>query len=64
MSDTSRTYSIGEAAEAVGIKDWQVRSLERRGLIPEPSRCGRQRSYCDADVKSIEKAAKAAGYLK
>jgi DNA-binding transcriptional MerR regulator len=55
--------SLGQAAEAAGLKEWQLVSLLRRGLVDEPKRFGRYRVFTPENLPRIRDAAVRAGYL-
>jgi hypothetical protein len=53
----------GEAAVALGLRDWQLGRLFARGLAEEPPRLGRHRMIDRADLPKLRDAAVRAGYL-
>jgi hypothetical protein len=55
--------STGDAARAIGVRDWQLTRLFRRGLVSEPARVGRFRIIRAADLPRLREAAVRAGYL-
>jgi hypothetical protein len=57
------TMTTGEAAAAVGIRDWQLIALLQRGLVAEPKRFGRSRVFTADDLPRLRAAAVRAGYL-
>jgi len=59
-----KTYSTHDVGLHFGIAGWRVQRLCERGLLPEPTRVGRFRVFYASDLPRIEKALRAAGYLK
>jgi DNA-binding transcriptional MerR regulator len=55
---------MGEVARRLGCKQWQVRRLFERNLLPQPMRVGAYRVVRTEDLPVIEQALRAAGYLK
>jgi hypothetical protein len=55
--------SLGEAATELGCKDWHVRQVFARGLVPEPERVGGKRLIPRSLLGDIRRALLAAGYL-
>jgi hypothetical protein len=53
----------GQAASALGLRDWQLGRLYRRGLVEEPPRFGRFRVIRPDDLPRLRAAAVKAGYL-
>jgi DNA-binding transcriptional MerR regulator len=56
-------FGIGEVAKRLGVKTWQVRRLEERGLLDRTARIGWNRIYDSEDLPKIEAALRKAGYL-
>jgi hypothetical protein len=54
--------SLGEAATALGCKDWHLHQLFRRGLVDEPPRAGRRRLISREDLPALRAALVLAGY--
>jgi hypothetical protein len=59
----SQKMTSGQAAVHLGVREWQLVSLYRRGLLPEPQRLGRLRAIDADDLPRIRSALVAAGYL-
>jgi DNA-binding transcriptional MerR regulator len=52
-----------EVAERLDLQPWQIRAMERNGLIPPPTRVGQYRAFCLRDLPVIERAARQYGYI-
>lgn len=64
MQTTPPEYmTISEAAEVVGIREWQLGRLYERGLLSPPRKFGRYRLVRPDDLPAIIEAARVAGYL-
>jgi hypothetical protein len=55
--------SLGQAAELLGVRDWQLDRVFRRGLAEEPPRSGRQRLIDRRSLPRLRQALTEAGYL-
>jgi DNA-binding transcriptional MerR regulator len=55
---------IGEVARRLGCMPWQIRKVIAKGLLPPPPRFGPHRVFVPADLPEVERALKAAGYLR
>ncbi len=55
--------TLGAVAKRFGCRQWQVRRLFERGLLPEPPRVGAYRVIAEADLPAVEDALRRAGYL-
>jgi hypothetical protein len=55
--------TLGQAASALGLKDWQLVRLFTRGFAEEPARLGRFRVIRADDLPRLREAALRAGYL-
>lgn len=61
------TATLAEHFRAAGhteAREWMIRRLFERGLLPEPARLGRYRVIPESDVADVERAMRAAGYLR
>jgi DNA-binding transcriptional MerR regulator len=58
----TKQMTVGEAAQQLGCREWQLRSLFNRGRLPEPERIGRFRLIDSADLPKIRQALVDAGY--
>jgi hypothetical protein len=56
-------YTTGDIARRYGVEPWQVRRVFERGLLPPASRVGPYRVVAAADLPTVERALRAAGYL-
>jgi hypothetical protein len=56
--------TMGVIAGRYGVKQWQVRRLFERNLLPEPMRVGAYRVIRIEDLPAVEQALRAAGYIK
>ena len=45
---------ISDVANAISIPVSTIRYYERKGIIPEPARVGRNRSYSEKDVSALQ----------
>jgi hypothetical protein len=61
---TDELLTTGDAAQALGCREWQVSRLFERGLLPEPRRVGGKRVLTRADLDGIRVALIRAGYLR
>jgi hypothetical protein len=55
--------TLGQAAVALGCRDWHLARLFERRLVPEPARVGRQRVFTADDLPPLRQALIEAGYL-
>lgn len=55
--------TLGEAAAALGVRDWQLRRAFERGLLQEPTRVGINRVVRRTDLSRIAIVLRQAGYL-
>jgi DNA-binding transcriptional MerR regulator len=54
--------TTGDLAQLLGVPDWQIRRMDRRGLLPTPRRlCGRYRVWSRRQLPAIRRAVQAAG---
>jgi len=58
-----RYLQLGDVAARLGCREWQLRRLFERGLVPEPARAGRGRVFTEADLPALRSALVNAGYL-
>jgi hypothetical protein len=63
MATADKLLTTGDAAQALGCREWQVSRLYERGFLPEPPRVGGKRVLTQADLPAIRDAAVRAGYL-
>ena len=56
--------TLGDVARHFGVRDWQIRRLFERGLLPDPPRMGIWRVIAADDLPAVGEALRAAGYLK
>lgn len=64
MSTLKGFLTLADVAQRLRVRQWQIRRLYGRKLLPEPPRLGQNRLYVEEDVPLIEAALKEAGYLK
>jgi hypothetical protein len=55
--------TLGQAAAALGLRDWQLARIFRRRLVPEPARLGRMRMIAVSDLPALRRVAEKVGYL-
>ena len=55
--------TVGAVAKHFGLREWQVRRVFERGLLPEPVRVGAYRVVTEAELPAVEDALRRAGYL-
>jgi hypothetical protein len=56
--------SLGDVARIYGVPSWKVRRLYESGRLKEPPRIGIYRLIRPSELPMIERALRAAGYLK
>ena len=56
--------TLGPAAEALGIKNWQLERLFTTGRAPRPGKIGHYRVVPKSELPRLREAAVAAGYIK
>lgn len=56
--------TVGQVGDLYGIQGWKVRRLFERKLLPDVGRVGHSRVIRRRELPRIEKALRAAGYLK
>jgi hypothetical protein len=56
--------TIGQVGDRLGVQAWKIRKLITDGILPEPLRIATYRVFEEKDLPAIEKALRAAGYLK
>jgi DNA-binding transcriptional MerR regulator len=49
-------FLLGQAASILGVKPYQVIYLLTTGQVPEPSRVGGRRMFCEADLQRLADA--------
>jgi predicted DNA-binding transcriptional regulator AlpA len=62
-STAPRLLTCGEVATRIGVKDWQIRKLFSRGLLPTPARLGLNRIIAEDDLPAVREALARGGYL-
>ncbi len=56
--------TLGDAGDHFNVREWQLRRLYSRGILPEPARVGRFRVIAVADLPAIESALRVSDYLR
>jgi hypothetical protein len=56
-------FTVGDIARRFACREWQVRALFERGLVPPARRFGQYRVIATEDLPAIEAALRAAGYI-
>ncbi|MBL8796940.1 MAG: hypothetical protein JNM56_23770 [Planctomycetia bacterium] len=56
--------TVGDLSRRFGLRDWHIRAVIKRGLIPAPPRVGQYRVFTPDQLPGIEQALRAAGYLR
>jgi hypothetical protein len=57
-------FTMGEIAQRHGCKQWQVRRLYQRGMLPPAERIGAFRVVPIQGLPQVEAALRAAGYIR
>jgi DNA-binding transcriptional MerR regulator len=57
-------FTVGEVAQHFGCREWQIRALYERRLLPPARRFGAYRVISSEDLPAVEDALRAAGYLR
>jgi hypothetical protein len=55
--------TTGDAAQAIGVREWMVSRLYERGFLPEPPRLAGKRVLKRSDLPAIRDAAVRARYM-
>jgi hypothetical protein len=63
MATADELLTTGDAAQEIGVREWQVSRLFERGFLPEPPRLAGKRVLKRADLPAVRDAAVRAGYL-
>jgi hypothetical protein len=63
MSATATTFTTGEASRVLGVPEWRLTSLYKRGLLAEPRRFGPYRVLTEEDVEQARLALVRLGVL-
>lgn len=56
--------TVGDISRKLGVQDWQIRAVIRRGLLAAPPRVGQYRVFTPEQLPAVESALRAAGYLQ
>jgi DNA-binding transcriptional MerR regulator len=56
--------TIGEAARRLGVSNWQLREVYRKGLVPEPRRLGPFRAITPSDLPVLDAAIQKRGWRR
>jgi len=56
-------YTVPQLAQKLGVHEWQIRRMFKRGFAPQPRRLGNYRVISDQDLPQIEEGLRKAGYL-
>jgi hypothetical protein len=57
-------FTVGEVAQQFGCREWQVRRIFERRLVPPARRIGQYRIITAEEMPAIEAALRSAGYLR
>jgi hypothetical protein len=63
LTDPTMLLTTADAARYFGVPTWMVRRLFEAGRLPPAQRFGGRRVIRPADLPTVEKALRAAGYL-
>jgi DNA-binding transcriptional MerR regulator len=59
----SESLTTAEAGRILGVPTWRIRRVFTDGLLPEPRRCGMNRTIRKADLRRIERILRQSGAI-